>query len=60
MKILKKGGKSKGGGYSNLDAAQKKGNKRGLAAYMSYGNRPKETQSAGDMDRVKSASGSKE
>ena len=60
MKILKKGGKSKGGGYSNLDAAQKKVYKRGWAAYMSSGNRPKVYQHAWAMARVKSAFGRKE
>tara|TARA_R100000734_G_scaffold18002_1_gene14550 strand:+ start:1780 stop:2007 length:228 start_codon:yes stop_codon:yes gene_type:complete len=60
MKIFKKGGKSKGGGYSSLDAAQKQVYKRGLAAYMSSGNRPKVSQHAWAMARVKSAFGRKE
>ena len=60
MKVLKKGGKSKGGGYSSLDAAQKQVYKRGLAAYMSSGNRPKVSQHAWAMAPVKSAFGRKE
>ena len=60
MKVLKKGGKSKGKGYSSLDAAQKQVYKRGLAAYMSSGNRPKVSQHAWAMARVKSAFGRKE
>ena len=60
MKVLKKGGKSKGKGYASLDAAQKQVYKRGLAAYMSSGNRPKVSQHAWAMARVKSAFGRKE
>ena len=60
MKVLKKGGKSKGKGYGSLDAAQKQVYKRGLAAYMSSGNRPKVSQHAWAMARVKSAFGRKE
>ena len=63
MKVLKKGGKSKkkkGGGMSVLDAAQKQVYRRGLAAYMSSGNRPKVSQHAWAMARVKSAFGKRE
>ena len=63
MKVLKKGGKSKkkkGGGMSGLDAAQKQEYRRGLAAYMSSGNRPKVSQHAWAMARVKSAFGKRE
>ncbi len=60
----KKGGKvrmyKKGGGMSNLNAAQKQVYKRGLAAYMSSGNRPKTSQHAWAMARVKSAFGKRE
>ena len=55
MKVLKKGG-----GMSGLDAAQKQVYKRGLAAYMSSGNRPKVSQHAWAMARVKSDFGKKE
>ena len=55
MKVLKKGG-----GMSGLDAAQKQVYKRGLAAYMSSGNRPKVSQHAWAMARVKSDFGRKE
>ena len=54
MKVLKKGG------MAGLDAAQKQGYKRGLAAYMSSGNRPKVSQHAWAMARVKSAFGKRE
>tara|TARA_R100000734_G_scaffold13165_1_gene9760 strand:+ start:404 stop:733 length:330 start_codon:yes stop_codon:yes gene_type:complete len=57
--VFKKGGK-KGGGMSGLDAAEKEVYKRGLAAYMSSGNRPKTSQHAWAMARVKSAFGKKE
>ena len=49
-----------GGGMSGLDAAEKEVYKRGLAAYMSSGNRPKTSQHAWAMARVKSAFGKKE
>lgn len=54
-KVKKKKGKGKG--YASLTAAQKKVYKRGLAAYMSSGNRPKVSQHAWAMARVKSAFG---
>jgi len=64
FKMMKKGGKvrmyKKGGGMSGLDAAQKQVYKRGLAAYMSSGNRPKTSQHAWAMARVKSDFGKKE
>jgi|TARA_R110000824_G_scaffold125333_1_gene284385 hypothetical protein len=50
----------KKGGMAGLDAAQKKVYKRGLAAYMSSGNRPKTSQHAWAMGRVKSDFGKKE
>lgn len=53
-RILKKGG------MASLDAAQKQVYKRGLAAYMSSGNRPKVSQHAWAMARVKSDFGKKE
>lgn len=59
----KKGGKvkkKKGGGMAGLSAAQKEVYRRGLAAYMSSGNRPKTSQHAWAMARVKSAFGKKE
>ena len=49
MKVMKKGG------MAGLDAAQKEVYRRGLAAYMSSGNRPKVSQPAWAMARVKSA-----
>ena len=52
--------KKKKGGMAGLDAAQKKVYKRGLAAYMSSGNRPKTSQHAWAMARVKSEFGKKE
>ena len=52
--------KKKKGGMDGLDAAQKKVYKRGLAAYMSSGNRPKTSQHAWAMARVKSDFGKKE
>jgi hypothetical protein len=55
----KKGGKVKGG-MSGLDAAEKQVYRRGLAAYMSSGNRPKVSQHAWAMARVKSAFGKRE
>lgn len=66
MIVLKKGGKvkkkkkKKGGGMAGLDAAQKQVYRRGLAAYMSSGNRPKVSQHAWAMARVKSAFGRRE
>ena len=63
MKVYKKGGKAKkkkGGGMSGLSAAQKQVYRRGLAAYMSSGNRPKVSQHAWAMARVKSDFGRKE
>lgn len=50
----------KGGNMSNLDSAEKEVYKRGLAAYMSSGNRPKTSQHAWAMARVKSDFGKKE
>mgnify|MGYP005996745535 CR=1 FL=1 len=50
----------KKGGMAGLDAAEKQVYKRGLAAYMSSGNRPKTSQHAWAMARVKSAFGKKE
>ena len=52
--------KKKGGGMSGHDAAQKQVYRRGLAAYMSSGNRPKVSQHAWAMARVKSEFGRKE
>lgn len=52
--------KYKEGGKVKLDAAQKEVYKRGLAAYMSSGNRPKTSQHAWAMARVKSEFGKKE
>jgi predicted phage gp36 major capsid-like protein len=63
MKVLKKGGKTKkkkGRSYKDLDAAEKEVYRRGLAAYMSSGNRPKVSQHAWAMARVKSAFGKRE
>ena len=62
IKRKKKKGKSKakGKGYSSLTPAQKQGYKRGLAAYMSSGNRPKVSQHAWAMARVRSAFGKRE
>lgn len=56
VKEYKKGGKA----FSNLSAAQKEVYRRGLAAYMSSGNRPKTSQHAWAMARVKSEFGKKE
>ena len=52
--------KKKKGGMAGLDAAEKKVYKRGLAAYMSSGNRPKTSQHAWAMARVTSDFGKKE
>ena len=56
----KKKSKGKGKGYASLSAAQKQVYKRGLAAYMSSGNRPKVSQHAWAMARVRSAFGRRE
>ena len=45
---------------SKLSAAQKEVYRRGLAAYMSSGNRPKTSQHAWAVARVKSAFGKAE
>ena len=61
--VFKKGGKVetyKKGGMAGLSAAQKEVYRRGLAAYMSSGNRPKVSQHAWAMARVKSDFGKKE
>jgi len=58
MKPVKK--YKKGGNMSKLDTAEKEVYKRGLAAYMSSGNRPKTSQHAWAMARVNSAFGKKE
>ena len=50
----------KGGSMAGLSAAQKEVYRRGLAAYMSSGNRPKVSQHAWAMARVKSDFGKKE
>jgi hypothetical protein len=52
--------KKKKGGMAGLDAAEKKVYKRGLAAYMSSGNRPKVSQHAWARARVNSEFGKKE
>lgn len=52
--------KYKKGGMAGLDAAEKEVYRRGLAAYMSSGNRPKTSQHAWAMGRVNSAFGKKE
>ena len=52
--------KYKKGGMAGLDAAEKKVYKRGLAAYLSSGNRPKVSQHAWAMARVNSEFGKKE
>jgi hypothetical protein len=54
--VFKEGGKMKmykKGGMAGLSAAQKEVYRRGLAAYMSSGNRPKVSQHAWAMARVK-------
>lgn len=61
--VFKAGGKVKifkKGGMAGLDSAEKQVYKRGLAAYMSAGSRPKVSQHAWAMARVKSAFGKKE
>ena len=57
---VKKKKKKKGGGMAGLSAAQKEVYRIGLAAYMSSGNRPKVSQHAWAMARVKSAFGKRE
>jgi len=60
---LEKGGvikKYKKGGMAGLSATQRQVYKRGLAAYMSSGNRPNVSQHAWAMARVKSDFGKKE
>jgi len=52
--------KYKKGGMAGLDAAEKEVYRRGLAAYMSSGNRPKTSQHAWAMGRVNSDFGKKE
>lgn len=52
--------KYKKGGMAGLDAAEKEVYRRGLAAYMSSGNRPKTSQHAWAMGRVNSEFGKKE
>lgn len=48
------------GGMAGLDAAEKEVYRRGLAAYMSSGNRPKTSQHAWAMGRVNSEFGKRE
>jgi hypothetical protein len=50
----------KSGGMADLDAAEKEVYKRGLAAYMSSGNRPKVSQHAWARARVNSPFGKRE
>ena len=57
MKVKKKSKKSF---LDTLDTAEKEVYRRGLAAYMSSGNRPKTSQHAWAVARVKSAFGKKE
>ena len=60
-KVKKKKKKKKGRSpLSGLTAAQREVYRRGLAAYMSSGNRPKVSQHAWAMARVKSAFGKRE
>lgn len=62
-KVFKMGGKMKmykKGGMASLSGPQKEVYRRGLAAYMSSGNRPKTSQHAWAMARVKSDFGKKE
>lgn len=58
MKAKKKD--KKGKAFSKLSAAQKEVYRRGLAAYMSSGNRPKTSQHAWAMARVNSEFGKNE
>ena len=48
------------GGMAGLSAAEKEVYRRGLAAYLSSGNRPNVTQHQWAMARVKSAFGKRE
>lgn len=58
MKVTKY---KKGGSFRDgLSAAEKEVYSRGLAAYMSSGNRPKVSQHAWAVARVKSAFGKRE
>ena len=52
--------KFKKGGMAGLSGPQKEVYRRGLAAYMSSGNRPKTSQHAWAMARVKSDFGKRE
>ena len=52
--------KKKKGGMAGLDAAEKEVYRRGLAAYLSSGNRPKVSQHAWARARVNSEFGKKE
>ena len=59
--VFKAGGKMyKKGGMAGLSGPQKEVYRRGLAAFMSSGNRPKVSQHAWAMARVKSDFGKKE
>ena len=60
MKYGGKVKKYKKGGMAGLDAAEREVYRRGLAAYMSSGNRPKTSQHAWAMGRVNSEFGKKE
>ena len=59
-KVKKKKKKKGRSPLSGLTAAQREVYRRGLAAYMSSGNRPKVSQHAWAMARVKSAFGKRE
>lgn len=58
--LMKERDKLKSGGMADLDAAEKEVYKRGLAAYMSSGNRPKVSQHAWARARVNSPFGKRE
>ena len=60
MSVKKGKQKKKGRSFEDLDAAEKEVYRRGLAAYMSSGNRPKTSQHAWAMARVNSAFGKRE